>query len=165
MSSRLALVAAIWVLVMGGTALFLHLDAPGAGPRPLLPRPEAATGDHALEISTSFALARDPFALTVDADQGRALTVRLSGSIVLEADAMPSGGVLRIAPIPGLLAGVNEFHVLATPPVDPGGQSEVRHALRLRLLRGAEVVAEQTFWAEQGAPVSGTLHMHLEQEQ
>lgn len=162
MSSRLALVAAIWVLVMGGTGLFLRLDAPGAVPRPLLPRPEAVTGDFALEISTSFALAPDPFALTVDAAQGRALTVRLSGTVVHEADAMPPEGVLRIAPIPGLLAGANEFHVLATPPLDQAGRPEVPHALRLRLLRGEEVIAEQTFWAALGAPVGGTLHVHLE---
>jgi hypothetical protein len=165
MSSRLALVAAIWVLVMGGTALFLRLDTPGAGPRPLLPRPETVTGDHALEITTSFALAPDPFALTADADQGRALTVRLSGRIVHEADAMPPEGVLRISPIPGLLEGANEFHVQATPPADQGDRPEVRHALRLRFLRGAEVVAERTFWAARGAPVSGSLHVLLEQEQ
>ncbi len=147
---------------MGGTGLFLRLDTPGVVPPPLLPHAEAATGDFALEITTSFALAPDPFALTVDTAQDRALTVRLSGSIVHEADAMPPEGVLRIAPIPGLLVGINEFHVLATPPVDQMDKSEVRHALRLRLLRGDAPIAEQTFWAPRGAPVSGTLHVLLE---
>ncbi len=160
MSSRLVLVAVIWVVIFGGTGMFLRMDTPAA-PSAAMHEPDVreAGGNFSLEITTSFALARDPFALTAGVENTDPLVVTLSGKELFSAESLPSGETLIISPLKGVVKGGNEFFVQASPPVDDTGQS---HALRLRFLRGGAVLAEKTFWSDDGAAIAGALHVTVE---
>jgi len=152
MSMRLGLVALIWLCILGGAIGFMHVEAPTA----MVPVPEVrrVAGDYSLEVTATFPLEPDPFALTVDGAPAGVLTVSYDGETIFAPERLQPHEPRRISPLPDMMAGVNEFLVSAAPPV--GAES---HAVRLRLFRGDVPLAEETFWAAQGAHITGALRV------
>ncbi len=156
MSWRLPLVLLLWVLILGGLQLFLRqppLDAAGE-----LAVSAPAPGDYSLELTATFSPAPDPFAFTATGERSAPLVIRLLGQEIFSAAELQPQVPVRIAPVPGLVLGVNEFTLGAAPPA---GDFDASHAVRLRLLLGELPVADATFWAEPGTALQGVLRVEL----
>ena len=69
------------------------------------------------------------------------------------------GDLVRVEPVPGLAAGVNELFVQASPPPE---EWDRRHAVRIRIVREGGLVAEKTLWSESGGIVADTFRFVLE---
>lgn len=156
---RPLLAACIWIVLVGGLALYMGTQQ--AAPTPREFAPQEAGGVFALEVTTSFAAEPDPFALRLDdAQQAAAVLVRLNGKDVLRRTGrLDSGTPLRVEPIAGIVTGRNEFYVEANPPTDQPTQA---HAVRVRVLRDGESVAERTLWSENGARIAATFELSVD---
>ncbi len=154
---RILLTVLVWLVCIGGLHAFLQYRQ---SHRPERARPQAlkrAEGEYALEIVSSFAVEPDPFAVRIGEEKAAALTVRAAGAEVLRlTERLPGDTPVRLEPVPHLLQGLNEFYIEASPP--PGGG---HHALRVRLLRGKTMVAQESYWGEGGAVVGGVFRFTL----
>jgi hypothetical protein len=146
----------VWVIVLGGVALFMHarkdLAANGTASE------RAAEGHFAVDVTVSFSAEADPFALDAsDESGGLALLLRVNGQDVLRrSDRITAGEPLRIEPVPGIVIGENEFYLEANPPLDQAGRE---HAIRVRVLHDGQPIAEQTFWSSPGARVANAFRI------
>ena len=151
---RFIYVFLIWFVLLGGMKWFLKARSSHAVL--VIPERVMATGQYRLEVTTTFAVAPDPFALVIDANvPPAALVVSLQGQEILKVtDRLEAGKAILVEPVPGLKEGRNEFFVKAHPPKAHHGQS---HALRLRLLRDDVVVGEHSVWSIPPAPLVGAV--------
>lgn len=153
--TRFVYVILIWVALIGLLLGFLHFRGLGAEATTYQPRPEAA-GTYRLEVTATFTVEPDPFALTLNSDeQPPALLVQLAGrDIIRITDKLLQGEPLTVEPLEGLKTGPNEFFIRATPGPEDAGRSQ---ALRLRLLYGDAVLTDQTVWSTPPDPIATTL--------
>ncbi|ACH40615.1 hypothetical protein Gbem_3623 [Citrifermentans bemidjiense Bem] len=156
---RFLLVATIWLVLIGGLSLYSYErdrhKPPVAAAEKLTEAPAKA---YTLELTPSFATAADPFALKGEASAKATLLVRVADREIYQSERpLPAGVAKSLTPVPGLVLGHNEIYVRAIPP-----QGETRdHALRVRLLQGGRVIADQTLWGEKGAVVAGSVPFDL----
>lgn len=150
----------IWIVLIGGLALYMrHRDAnpAAAAPGRILP---AATAEYTLELTPSFAPVPDPFALVKPGEKAPAMTARLRGREVLRTpDGALAGRPVRVDKLPGVLAGINEVAVAASPPAFDSATTKapVRNFLQARILENGVPRAEETFWADGTDRVAGVL--------
>ncbi|KAF0246339.1 MAG: hypothetical protein FD180_827 [Planctomycetota bacterium] len=146
---RFLLTAGIWIVFAGSVALFTsRRDA--RGPVESYAR-GPARGIFAVEVTASFAAEPDPFALDTGKEKAAGLVVRVNGVEAIRAATVRPGEALRAEPVKAVLVGKNELFIEAYPPQDQLNRS---HAIRVRVLRDGEPVAEKTFWSEPGTPVA-----------
>ena len=155
---RIAAVLSLWVIVLGGLNLYMNrLEARKSVLAPV-PSQAESSADYALEITTTFNVEPDPFALRTDnSSKPAALLVRIGEKVLADISEAEAGIPVRIAPVPGMLAGVNEFFVEANMPLEMTGRNL---ALRLRLLRDGLPAAEKTFWSEGENRIAGTFRVN-----
>jgi hypothetical protein len=157
---RVVLVLAIWVFILSG--LFLYMEARDRATLDAAPVVEGfeAAGSHALEITILTALEPDPFALTAERRMpAETILVRLNGKTILSRTETIAPGIsLRVDPVTGLLAGMNEIFLGATPP--SGGQLGPA-AIRVQLFNGLVPVLDETLWADGGSKISGAIPFSL----
>ncbi len=153
---RILLSVFIWVLFIGG--LLLHLASRDkietvSGSPYAEPPTEAG---YSLEVTPGFTAMPDPFALASEDERPvPVLTARLGGRELLAmASGVEDGVPIILDPLEGIVAGVNELYVEATPPSSAGGG---HHALRLRIFKGAAPLSEKTLWSAPGEGISGVL--------
>jgi len=156
---RFALVAAIWLILVGGLFLYTYQRE-----RRLPPQMEAVVSKDApgeaftLEITPSFATAADPFALKEDPAAGATIVVRTGGRELYRSDKPQQAGVtVTVHPVAGLVAGRNEIYLRVVPPL----AAPLDHAVRVRLLQGGRVLLDETLWGEKGANVAGSIPFTL----
>lgn len=159
---RFVLTTLIWVVIVGGLSLYIHQRD-----NRIVTRSESkidmglAANEYMLEITPTFGTEIDPFALVEEGQSPATLIVRLGGSnIHHSAQPLARGETLRIGPVEGLIVGMNELYVQASPPLE---EAHINHALRLRLLHNNVLEVDQTLWSEAGGKVSGTVSFVLEQ--
>jgi hypothetical protein len=157
---RISLVLAIWIFILSG--LFLYMEARDRAtldPAPVIEGVEAAES-YALEITTLTALEQDPFALTAGREMpAETILVRLNGKTILSrTETVASGVSLRVDPVPGLLAGMNEIFLGATPP---SGEKLGPAAIRVQLFNGLVPVLDETLWADGGSKISSAISFSL----
>jgi hypothetical protein len=113
-----------------------------------------------LEIVPTFPLEADPFALKGEAEEaGPALTAGVNGVEVLRVGGpVEAGDSVRVSPVPGLAKGVNEVFVEGCPPSGRRGRVA---GIRIRILRGEEILEEKVLWSDHSEKVSGTLTFTL----
>jgi hypothetical protein len=147
---RFLLVLLVWVVFVGGVTVYVmkRETVQSVDER----KREEARSAFALELTTSFDVTPDPFALETKESTG--IVVRAGGRAIAQRDELEAGTTLRIAPIPGLIQGSNEFYIEANPPLD---ESNRPHALQIRILRGDVLVVERILWAEPGSRVASTF--------
>lgn len=156
---RFLLVATIWLVLIGGLSLYSYQrdrhKAPAAAAEKLTEAPAQA---YTLELTPSFDTAADPYALKGDASAAATLLVRVADREIFRSDrSIPAGVTKSLTPVPGLVVGHNEIYVKGVPP-----QGDTRnHALRVRLMQGGRVIADQTLWGEKGAVVAGSVPFEL----
>lgn len=158
---RIIFALAIWAIVLSG--LFLYMEArsnrSSTDSAPATGKLETA-GPYALEITILTTLQPDPFALTTGSgNQAESIHVRVNGrSVLSRTERIEAGTALRIEPVPGLLSGVNEIYLGASPPLDEHGRPA---AIRLRLFNGLVPVVDETLWSDGGSKISGTISFSL----
>jgi hypothetical protein len=162
--ARILAAIAVWLVLVGGTGLYLRQHEARAASGEAAPEAPLAAG-YRVELTPTFAAAPDPFALQLDAAAtAPALVVRLNGTEILRrADNVVAGEVIVLEEIPPVAEGANELFVDAAPTGDAALQS---HALRVRVMRGAETIADETVWSVPGAALSGgvTFTAHVATE-
>ena len=159
---RFLLVAAIWLVLVGGLSLYTW-QRDRLKPPPLAA--ETVTGVspelYALEVTPEFTTAGDPFALRGDSAESATLLVRTANRELFRSDQPVAAGMTQsVHPLPGLVLGRNEIYVRAVPPLD----EQQDHALRVRILQGEKVLLDQTVRGEKGAVVAGTLSFELKEK-
>jgi hypothetical protein len=124
---------------------------------------QRAPGDFALEITTTFDLDTDPFALRTDSRTAApALMVRINGREVLSrSEKIERGMTIRLTPVRDFVQGHNELYIEANPPLDHTAESL---AVRIRVFRGNQPVADQTIWSEAGSKIAAALPMDIQPE-
>lgn len=160
---RIIIAALICVAFIGGLSFYMNSRADSAAAPTVAYRAEAAEKSYALEITPTFAVEPDPFALqTEGGDLPPALLVRLGEKEILrETETLAAGLPIRVDPLEGLVVGINEIWFTASPPLTASGQSQ---AIRLRVFEENQAIASQTFWSEPGGTVAGTLRFTIEEE-
>lgn len=154
---RLLLAAAVWVACVGGVALFMARRESRAPAASYAARP--ATGKFSVEVTASFDVEVDPFGLVTDDTPAAGLIVRVNGVEVLRRkDGVRAGAPVAVESVAAVIVGTNELYVEAHPPQDAVGRA---HALRVRVFRDGQPVAERTLWSEPGTPVSGTFSLEI----
>lgn len=154
---RVFLAAIIWVVLVGGLALYMQsrtVVEPAA-----TWHAEEASGAYALEVTPSFSAEPDPFALDSDAGGASALRVRLNGEDVLVLTETVEGGrPQRVESLKGVVIGSNEFYVEANPPLDFGDRA---CAVRVRLFEGDVPLADETLWSDAGIRIASTFTVNV----
>lgn len=113
------------------------------------PAERLAADPYRLDITLTFPAAADAFALS----DPYSLLLSFRGKTLLkETEPIESGRPLLVKQIPGVVEGRNEFYLEVTPAESDEPRE---HAVRLRILRDNEVIAEQTLWSPPGEPVRG----------
>jgi hypothetical protein len=133
-----------------------------------------AEGVFTVEVTLTFDAALDAF--TVD-PKASPLEVRLRGRNLIEGRDPFRGGVpIVISPVEGIVeghgnqAGRNDFTIYAVPKppeqddfaVDAAAAPQLAHAVRVRILRDGQPVADQTIWSDPGQPVQGNITLTVE---
>jgi len=157
---RFVLVAAIWVLLVGGLSLYGYQRDRHKPPPVAAQAVREAPGEaYTLELTPGFETAADPFALKGDPSDAATLVVRLADrELYLSDKPLPAGVPQSLHPVPGLVFGHNEMYLRAVPP-----QGEaLDHAVRVRLMQGDRVLFDRTLVGRNGAVVAGTLPFELE---
>ena len=158
---RFVYVLLIWVVLLGGLQLFLQTRSQGRVVS--VPEVEVASGQYRLEVTTTFAVEPDPFALSVDVnDLAPALLVQLEGrALVTITDRLEAGKPIIVQPLTGMKVGRNEFLVKAHPPP---AQAQRANALRLSLFRDEKLLAERSSWSIPPEPLVATITVEVEPE-
>ncbi len=159
---RPIIAAAIWLVLVGGLTAYMSTRQEVIAPRTFdLPK---GKGEFSMEITASFDAEPDPFSLRADKDDpATTLLVKLNGRQVLQrTDKVPGGTPLVAENIAGVIQGKNEVYL----EVNPGVTDIYKpHAVRVRVLRDNEPIAERTFWSEPGTRIAGTLSFDVKMEQ
>lgn len=153
---RFFLVIAIWIVIVGGLTGYINKrDARRMEVQASIAPNIEAIGNFSIELTPTFSVEKDPFALTTSDAAASSVEVRLNGTpLILDSSDLKRGVTLRSEGVNGMLAGHNEIYVNASPPVS---EDTLEHGIRVKLIQDRAVVADQTVWAEKGALVSGTV--------
>ena len=154
---RFLLTLAIWAVFIGGLYLYTsQRNAAAVAARESVKTPEVQQTMQRItvELTPTFSIEKDPFALTTDAPQ-QAIDIRLNGvSLSVAAGDIGRGKKLLISDVEVAAADHNELFIKASPPV---GESGIDHGIRVRLLDGGRVLADRTIWSSGGGLVAGSV--------
>jgi hypothetical protein len=155
---RPVLAVCVWIVLLGGLGLFMHSKHESGGFRSVESRP--ATGGFSLEVTPTFAVEPDPFALrTGPGEQPAALLVKVNGREVLRREDRVEGGApLTAHNVTGMIEGPNELYLEANPPLE---QANKAHAIRVKVVRDSEQIADRTLWSEPGVKLATTFRVDV----
>ena len=158
---RPALAILIWLVLIGGLAAYMHAREtihPGSSYEVV-----QASGAFALEVTTTFDVEPDPFALRTDSGStAPALLVRINGQEVLrQVERVERGIPFRLEPVPALIQGHNEIYLEANPSLDQAAQSL---AVRVRVFRGNQPLADHSIWSEAGSRIAAAFPVDVQPE-
>jgi hypothetical protein len=151
----------VWVLFLGGMSLYMHArehsDTVSIKPSGF----QIAKDRYSLEITPTFSLQPDPFALQLDNDNTQyTLLVRMGKKEILKiSDRMEAGAPIKIDPLEGVTVGYNELYIEASPSIELSSQSQ---AVRVRILRGNQSVFEKTIWTIPGGKAVDTVYFGVD---
>jgi len=153
---RFILCIVIWIIFVGGLWVYTWQRDANLPDSPLAAPPvETVAGNYRLEITPTFSVETDPFALQADTPKTDSIELRLNGQLLQSPDEVISrGNVLEIDNIAEILTGFNEIYVSASPPIS---ETDLDHGIRVRLLDGETIIVDDTIWAGRGARVSGSV--------
>lgn len=161
---RFLLVLAIWLVIVGGLYQYIAwrdraANVPAAGVAAV----QISSGEITLEITPTFSLEEDPFALKSGEGGDTSLEIRLNGKLLAVSPAdLQRGRPFAIAAANGILVGRNEIHVKASPPVAEGS---LDHALRVRVIERDAVLTDHSLWSSGGAVISGAVGFDIREKE
>lgn len=161
---RFLLVLILWFVFIGGLKLYTwQRDAVTRQPVASPIQTEQLRGDWAIELTPTFSAEEDPFALQTEEKGPAPIEVRLNASsIALGAVNVARGDSLRIGNLGELQAGQNEIFIKASPPLNESG---LNHGIRVRMLEGEAVLADETIWSNRGSLVAGSVAFTLKSDE
>lgn len=153
---RFLLVVTVWVVIVGGLWSYVtQRDHRRGQVVAAVPADLSVEGRFAIEITPTFSVEEDPFALTTSDTSAPPLALKLNSSeIAIGAAEILRGQTIRLEKVEGVLAGHNEIFVTGSPPLT---ENTLEHGIRVKLFDEGGLLVDQTVWAEQGALVSGTI--------
>jgi hypothetical protein len=158
---RIFVTVIVWVVFIGGLTLYMkHRDSVDYL-EDNFHEFKMVEKLYTLEVTPSFILESDPFALTIDRQDSppALLVVRLGDHEILKVDdPLTISETFTVEPLDGLVVGENEIYVEASPSVD---HFTTQNALRVRIIENGYPLAEKTIWSPPGAKVSGTFQFTL----
>ncbi len=158
---RLIAAAVISSLILGGLGLFIEKRDRLSTADVVQRRDQAAAGKFSVDVTLSFSPATsDPFAVaTESAEKKPVAVVRLNGNDLLSIrEAPPAGELISMENVAGVIIGENEFLVEADPPLSEANRA---HAVRVRVLRDGQPIAEQTSWSEPGTRLVARFRLNV----
>lgn len=157
---RFIFIIFIWVVILGGMRFYTWQRDAYTGPATVdVQRVVQAEGAYRLEITPTFSVEADPFALETDDSAAPPIQVRLNGQVLSLPDTdVERGKPLSIESVTGVHKGHNEVYLKASPPVS---ESTMAHALRIRLLEDGVELLDHTVWGSQGSLVSGSVGFEI----
>ncbi len=152
---RFILCFLIWLIIVGG--LWLYTDQRDAAVSAVVvsavPDRQVAAR-FAIELTPTFTVEEDPFALQVSDSPQSLLEVRLNSILLdLGGATMLRGTPLSLHEVQGVLEGHNEIYVKASPPL---AENRLIHGIRIRVLGADRELLDDTVWSE-GGLVSGSV--------
>ena len=160
---RFLISIAVWVGFVGGLFLYTGWRDARVVSGTEVKTAAAAHRQYAIEITPTFSLEEDPFALRTDSGTEAPLELRLNGRLLpVPVENLRRGRPLKIEGVEGVVVGGNEIHIKASPPT---GEGELDNCVRLRLFEEGVAVADATVWGSQGALVSGTVPFTISKEE
>jgi hypothetical protein len=158
---RIFVAVIVWVIFIGGLTLYMNQRGSVDHLATNFYEFEQVEKAYALEVTPSFILESDPFALTIDIQNSSpALLVRLGEHELLNVGApLTNAETFKVEPLHSLIVGQNEIYVEASPPTN---HFSTHNALRVRILKNGYPIAEKTIWSPPGTKVSGTFQFTLE---
>ena len=144
---------------VGGYLRFLHGVQAGAAAQAKIAIPEErASGKFSLEIALTFDAGGDD-AFALEAAQSTSVLVQMRGRDLLRLEETVAAGTpVAVEDVQGIVAGANEFYVDVRPSAEALAAA---HAVRVRVLRDGNPLAEQILWSEPGLPVRGTVRIEI----
>jgi len=156
---RPLLAALILGTLLGGLKLYMTVRPSRAVSASTKPETTAA-GRFALDVTLSFAAGPDPFAL--ESDNAPSLLVLHRGQeIIRENTVLAPGTIVRREDLASVAIGANEFFLRATPQ---DMNSLAARAVRLRVYRDGNPIAQETLWSEPGGAVEGAIVVNVPPE-
>jgi len=154
---RIVAVFLVWILFLGGISFYMHARKQAAPVSARHSGLKISEGHYSLEISSTFDLQPDPFAVRRDDDITRdSLLVRMGKEEILKiSDPVEAGTLIRADPLEGIIVGYNELYIEAGPPIELSSESR---AVRVRILRDGKPVFEKTIWSIPGWKAAGTVY-------
>lgn len=150
---RILLAILIWAVFIGGTALYLSRRESAVKTPKQFVR-EKASGIYAVEITATFAAEPDAFSI-----HKFSVLLKLDGKPLLEnKEKIEAGKSMRVEPVPGIVVGENEFYFEANPLDEELNQA---HAVRVRIFRGGETIAEHSLWSDPGTKLATTFRLKV----
>ena len=149
---RFILSLIIWFVFVGGLYLYTTGRDASFARTPSAPTIiDRETAPVLLELTPTFSVEEDPFALKTD-DTAGPVEIRINGSAVPNEDLQISRGqTLVIDNISAVSGKLNEVFIKASPPVS---ESSLDHGIRVRLLNRGSVLADETVWSSGGGLVA-----------
>jgi hypothetical protein len=121
-----------------------------------------AAGAFDVEITLTFDAGADA-AFSLDPTQATALRVEFRGRELLRREQPVAAGTpLHLEKVKGITPGANEFFIEAQPANQSLG---VAHAVRVRVLRDSNPIADQTLWSDPGLPVRGAVSVEIPRDE
>jgi hypothetical protein len=148
----------IWIIFIGGLTLYMKHRGSVDYSNDIFHERKPVEKVYALELTPSFNLEPDPFALSMNnSHKSIALLVRLGENEILKVDDPVAGSeTFLVEPLDGLVVGKNEIYVEANPPLN-----NLSNALRIRIIENGQSLAEKTIWSPPGNKVSGSFYFTL----
>ncbi len=158
---RPVLAILIWVVLVGG--LTAHMHARQKSNPAVSHEVHEATGVLTLEVTPTFDMEPDPFALQTDTQSAApALLLRVNGKEVLRrTERVERGMPIRVEPVPALIQGHNEIYLEANPPLE---QADRSMAVRVRVFRDGQPVADQSVWSDAGSRIATAFPVEIAHE-
>ena len=150
MRPLIALVVA--VIILGSVEAYVQFHKSLPKPQAVQSRFQLAEGKFSVDLTPTFEARPDEF----DLDPASVLVELHGKELFRSRDVVKQGEPIVIDEVPGVAEGSNSFYI----KVAPGNQgSSAMRAVRVRVLRDGQSVAEQTLWSEPGAPVEGVVEV------
>ena len=147
---RLLLAGVIWIVFVGGVALYTSKSAKQQVNKVLVPPVQETSRPSNCRVWTSFSASPDPFALGGDTES-QVLRVTLNGKSILVRKGSLDGSSVQESQIStGLKFGQNELFIETSPPY---AEHDRAHAARLQLESNGRVLVDRTFWSVGGTPI------------
>lgn len=154
---RFFLIIISWIVIIGGLRLYTWQRDMAVKPiqNVVAQQQQESKASYRLQITSTFSVEPDPFALEESESLESALQISLNGQpIKLPIEQLKRGEMIQMDDLQGVIAGHNEIYVKASPPVE---ENLLNHGIRINLIEGGNSLVDQTLWSEQGSLVSGTV--------
>lgn len=140
------------VAILGGLWTFLMLrnqQRPTLAPRQVT----RVSDEYEIEVTLTFDAEPDDFAL--DPNGSASMIVEHQGDTVYaRVEPIEAGTSIGVPLQDRLVVGANELYIRVTPSAEA---APIQRAIRVRVQQGDFIVADESIWAEPGAPVEGPV--------